>query len=87
MNKKVLDEAIKKMVKKEMLKEGNYEQTELDKLNYSSKFPMKVLFVDGDGKKTNFLSITPSSIPIIIKFLKEISDFVPDPDWKGPKNK
>lgn len=68
------------------LNESSYEASELDKLNYSSEFPIKVLFVDGDGNKTKFLSLTPKTIPTIIKYLKDITDFVPDPDWKV-KNK
>lgn len=53
----------------------NYYSRQLNKLE-AGEYPITIQAIDGNGNKTNHLSLTMESIPEIIKYLQELNIYL-----------
>jgi uncharacterized protein (DUF2141 family) len=53
----------------------NYYSRQLNKLE-AGEYAITIQLVDGNGVKTNFLSLNTESIPEVIKYLNELNEYL-----------
>lgn len=72
-NKQLVETKIRKIVKEVLSEEtlsSAFYSGELNKLDPSNEYGVKVMFSDSNGK-TKYMSLNAESIPLIIKFFKK----------------